>query len=109
MDKTWRPTTGGLLCIIAGAIYVIAGLAAIVGILAAGMLELALAETAWLSLIGVPFVILGIISIVGGVYALKRRLWGLALAGSICTIIAGNLIYGTLAVIFVTLGKGEFE
>ena len=62
----------------------------------------------WLGAIGAPLIILGIVAIVGGVYALRRRLWGLALAGSICTLV-GPWLLGILAIIFVILGKGEFE
>ncbi|MFU8796122.1 MAG: hypothetical protein ACNA7X_02345 [Dehalococcoidia bacterium] len=115
MERTWKPTTGGILCIIAGVIIVLGGLVAIVGIAAIGLLglemelPLPLAEMPWLSVLGVPIVILGIISIIGGVYALKRRLWGLAMAGAILVTITGNLLYGTLAIIFISLGKGEFE
>jgi len=45
---------------------------------------------------------------VGGIYALGRRVWGLALAGSICALV-GFGILGILAIIFVILGKGEFK
>ena len=49
-----------------------------------------------------------IIAIVGGIYALRRRIWGLALAGSICALV-GFGIPGILAIIFVTKGKREFK
>jgi len=40
----------------------------------------------------------------------KRRCWGLALAGAICALlIPPQLILGILAIIFVILGKDEFE
>ena len=58
---------------------------------------------------GFPSIMLGIIAIVGGVYALRREVWGLALAGSICALIGPWAILGILAIIFVALGKGEFE
>ncbi len=115
MERTWRPTTGGILCIIAGAMNVLAGLVVTGGLAAIGLLGLGiglpmpLLGLPWLSVLGVPLVILGIVSIIGGAYALKRRLWGLALAGTILVTITGNLLYGTLAIIFVSLGKGEFE
>jgi hypothetical protein len=107
MEKTWKPTAAGILCIVVGAILLI------------------------------PFVVPGIMPIVGGIYALRRRRWGVALAGSIVTLIApvmimtiaglivswppgipvtdamlfGSLfgIPGILAIIFVVKGKGEFE
>ena len=63
----------------------------------------------WLSAIGAPIIVLGIIAIVGGSCALRRRVWGLALAGSICAFLGPATILGILAIIFVSMGKGEFE
>jgi len=50
--------------------------------------------------------ILGIVAIVGGISAIKRKKFGLSLAGAICALLSG--LMGILAVIFVTLGKREF-
>jgi hypothetical protein len=111
--KTWMSTTAGILSIIAGAIGVITGIvfAVIGGII--GDIIGTIFGIEWLGLgvfFGAPSIILGIIAIVGGVYALRRRIWGLALAGSICALLADPLwILGILAVIFVSLGKGEFK
>lgn len=104
MEKTWKPTTAGILCIIAGAIATIAGIViAVIGSIGWFF------GIPWVSAIGAPSIILGIIAIVGGSYALKRRVWGLALAGSICALVGPWFILGLLAIIFVSLGKGEFE
>ena len=105
MERTWKPTTAGILSIIAGAIGVITGIvvATIGGIIATFF------GVAWTGVFGVPSIILGIIAIVGGSYALKRRVWGLALAGSICAFFGPWGLLGILAIIFVSLGKGEFE
>ena len=66
-----------------------------------------------LALIGIPGIILGIVAIVGGIYALKRRLWGLALAGAICALLFTipflGWILAILAIIFVSLARREFE
>jgi hypothetical protein len=104
MEKTWKPTVGGILAIVAGALQVIMGIA----IAAVGGIGGAFIGMGWLSAIGAPLIILGIIAIVGGIYALKRRIWGLALAGSICALI-GPWILGIPAIVFVALGKGEFK
>jgi len=117
MEQTWKPTTGGILCIIAGVINVLLGFVVVVVMAGAGLLmgtELVelpaeLAGMSWLGVLGVPLVVMGIVSIVGGVYALKRRLWGFALAGAICSIMTGNLLYGTLATIFISVSKSEFN
>jgi hypothetical protein len=104
MEKTWKPTVAGILAIIAGALQVIFGtVVAAVGSLAwfFGM--------PWFSAIGAPLIIFGIVAIIGGIYALRRNIWGLALAGSICALIGPWFILGLLAIIFVSLGKREFK
>ena len=62
----------------------------------------------------VIWVVMGLISIaisalaiVGGVYALKKRYWGLALAGAIAGTIS-FFVTGIPAIIFIAIGKPEF-
>ncbi|MFC2005471.1 hypothetical protein ACFLVG_00715 [Chloroflexota bacterium] len=58
--------------------------------------------------IGSFLALLGIVGIVGGVYALKKKGWVLALAGAI----AGTFTFfpcGIPAIIFITLAKQEFS
>ena len=50
--------------------------------------------------------ILGIVAIVGGISAIRKKRFGLSLAGAICAL--PSAILGILAVIFVSLGKREF-
>ena len=57
---------------------------------------------------GFFLMLVGALSIVGGVFALKRRHWGWALAGSI----AGSYVFfatGIAAVIFTAMAKNEFQ
>jgi len=61
----------------------------------------------WPMIMGGLLLVLGIIAIVGGVSAIRRKSFGLSLAGAICALIPLNLL-GLLAVIFVSLGKREF-
>ena len=61
----------------------------------------------WLIILAGLLLVLGIIAIAGGVSAIRRRSFGLSLAGAICALIPFNLL-GLLAVIFVSLGKREF-
>ena len=105
MEKTWKPTVAGILAIIAGVIEVITGTVWATG---AGFWG-GIFGMGWLSAIFAPLIVFGIIAIVGGIYALKRRIWGLALAGSIFALIGPWFILGILAIIFVALGKSEFE
>jgi hypothetical protein len=48
------------------------------------------------------------LAIVGGVFALKKKHWGMALAGSIAGVLA-FFPCGVIAVIFTALGKQEFN
>ena len=105
MEKTWKPTVAGILAIIAGALEVIVGIVYATGVgFWAGIIGMG-----WLSVIFAPLIVLGIIAIIGGIFALRRNIWGLALAGSICALIGPWFILGVLAIIFVSLGKGEFK
>jgi hypothetical protein len=87
MDRTWKPTTAGILCIIAGAIG--AGT-----VIAAAILFGSISFV-----ICAPLIISVIIQITGGIYALRRRKWGLALAGSICCALVGFVTLGVLVLV----------
>ena len=64
--------------------------------------------TVFYGTIGLGFALIGILAIVGGIFALKRKHWGLALAGSI----AGTFTFfpcGIPAIIFVSMSQQEFS
>ena len=50
--------------------------------------------------------VLAIVAIVGGISAIRRKRFGLSLAGAICAVPFGS--WGILAIVFVVLGKREF-
>jgi hypothetical protein len=58
-------------------------------------------------MIGIIIVAAGLIAVVGGISAIRRYRFGLSLAGAICALPLG--LFGIPAVIFVALGKREFE
>jgi hypothetical protein len=126
-ERTWKPTAAGIICIIAGAIGVFSIMViTLVGLVLMGdpSVEGELSIDAPIIKIWIFGGIATIIAIVGGRYALKRRVWGLALAGSIALVgvvgfgilrifpiepLVGFGILGILAIIFVSLGKREFK
>jgi len=104
MEKTWKPTVAGVLDIIAGSLEVV------IGIVVAALGSVGwFFGMGWMSAIGAPLIVFGIIAIVGGIYALRRQVWGLALAGSIFALVGPWGLLGLLAIIFVSLGKREFK
>ena len=109
MERTWKPTVAGILAIIAGLLELLAGMALLVGLGLLGSMAGMIPgfPGGLLALFAVPVMILGIVAIAGGIYSLRRKIWGLALAGCICSYPIWLL--GIPALIFVSLGKGEFE
>ena len=57
---------------------------------------------------GIALAVIGVLAIVGGIYALKTKTWGLALAGSIGAVLTGRLL-GVIALILIVLGRKDFE
>jgi hypothetical protein len=60
------------------------------------------------AVIGGFFTLVGVLGIIGGVFSLRKKNWGLALAGAI----AGTLVFfpcGIPAIIFTAISKPEFE
>jgi uncharacterized membrane protein len=73
MKKTWKPATGGILSIIYGSFGVLAGLVfVIMGGSITWLVDIPFAKRI-LTLIGSPMVLCGVIAIVGGIYAIKRK------------------------------------
>jgi len=111
MEKTWRGTWAGILTIVGGCIGI--GSGAIVAAL--GGLIGELAEIPGLgAMIGAPLIVMGIIALIAGIFALRRKAWGFALTGAILAIpcslalFGGGVVLGILAVIFVFMGRREF-
>ena len=123
VQKTWKPTVAGILIIVGGALKILGSIAVLIGIMffipvatSVGLGPIPEMEH-WLIpgvlqtilVIATVFLLIaGIIPIIGGIYALQRKKWGLALAGSIVGIF-GSFILGILATIFIAMAKDEFE
>ena len=123
MERTWKPVVAGVLNLVAGAFVLIGGIT-VLGLLGQPTMAIPWANYAMYSLglegtpstsfvtkfivaLGVALVVPGVVSILGGIYSLRRNLWGLALAGAIF-----SLFYlpplGIPAIIFTALSREEF-
>jgi hypothetical protein len=101
--KSWKPITSGVLSIIAGMIGIGGGgLVVLMGDFVSDSGGILGFEP-----LGVPTIILGVVALIGGIFALRRRVWVMAVIGAIFAIPCMPVL-GTLAIIFVALANEEF-
>jgi len=106
---------GGVLGVIGGGIVVVLGLVVKIVLGPAGLPfswgdlvdRLVALAPVWSLIVGLPIIALGVVAIVGGVSAIRRRSFGLSLAGAICALPSG--ILGILAIIFVSVSRKDFR
>jgi uncharacterized membrane protein YozB (DUF420 family) len=115
VEKTWKPTVAGILGIIVGAGGLVMVVLLIIAISITGVafdipgIEAVPDFVPWLlTLIAVIAAAFNALILIGGIYAIQRKKWGLALAGSIAAFITSNVL-GVCAIIFTALSKDEFE
>ncbi len=116
MDTKWMPTVAGILNIIAGSLTllgaVFSSLFTVVFFSSSydgysGQEYSALAF--WLAVF-IPLLIVSLLAIVGGIFALKKKSWGLALAGSICSLLTlWAWPLGIASIVFIALSKPNFN
>ena len=146
IKKTWKPIAAGILDIIIGCQCLAGGLGLFIAGIACssfareyGAYSYSSSALIFMSAIALPLLIVGVLAIRGGIYALKRRRWGFSLAGPIAAIltlfilwiatitapmldfqilvrlVAPPLFYlllllsGIAAIVFTVLAKKEFE
>jgi hypothetical protein len=123
MERTWMPKAAGILNIISGALFLLGGIT-VLGLLGQPTMAIPWANYAMYSMglggtpstsfvttfivtLGMALVVPGVVSMLGGIYSIKRNLWGLALAGSISTFIS-FIFLGVPAIVLTALAKREF-
>ena len=117
--KTWKPLVAGIVSITAGVFGLLGALGLSIAIPVIGGSSLVVTEadiypltvsglTAILATIAVWLAVTGIVAIVGGVFALQRKLWGLALAGSIAATLSCGIL-GVVSIVFTAISKTEFS
>ena len=121
MEKTGKPIAGGVINIVAGSLNILGFIGVIIamavyptywtvsnGYWAGSELWVDTFMLTFLWIAAVVSLILGVLPIIGGIYALQRKKWGLALAGSIAAIF-GFTPLGIAATVLVAISKDEFE
>ena len=116
MERTWMPKVAGIFSILAGVINLLTGFLLLIGMLVVQGITGFFAIPLWLPInasvvllfVGFPFLVCGVLSLIGGAYALQRKNWGLALTGAIMSFFP-SCILGLAAVILIAISKDEFR
>jgi uncharacterized BrkB/YihY/UPF0761 family membrane protein len=105
---------------VAGILDIVSGVLALFGVFAMTIAFIILANDPYrhepddvdpliiLASVAVPLAILAILAIGGGIYALRRKRWGMALAGAIAAALPFSLT-GIAALILTALSRDEFD
>ena len=121
IETTWKPTVAGIINIVIGILNLFGVFVIMVILVAIGGGVMALSRIAelmplWLSGIIQGFMVIAALlmavfsalPLIGGINALQRKNWGLALAGSIVAILS-TALPGIAATVLVALSRKEFE
>jgi len=116
-QRSALPTAGGVLLLIAGIISLIFWIFVVIGFAAIGAMSAVVPIAGFAGAImivcGVVEIIFSIIALLGGVMAIQRKMWGLALAGSILGLFTFGYfitsILSLVALILIALSKSEFQ
>jgi hypothetical protein len=114
MEKTWKPKVGGILSIICGVAKIVLGIVFLIVAIDRQVVDLSYFEDdPLLPIVMIMYVIFmviaGIVAGIGGIYALRRKLWGMALAGAILSSISYTGLLGIPALVFIALSRKEFK
>ena len=111
MKKTWKSQVGGILAIVGGVIALLGCMGLLIAITVLGtiwqwgLMPVNVIGILWIIL--VPMFICGVLAIVGGVFAVQRKNYGMALTGAIAALFPAG-IFGLGAIVFNAISRDEF-
>ena len=108
MKRTALPTIAGVINIVIGSLNLL-------GIIGVGIAIIVISSAAGVDVIVIPILwsvlvallILGLPSLIGGIYALQKKNWAIALIGSIASFLIWNII-GLIPLILIIISRDEF-
>ena len=117
MNKTWKPQIAGILSIVGGVIGLFACLGILIAITALGATQQWMGDWGmyWIPFnvisilwaIGIPMFVCGVVAVTGGIFAVQRKYFPMALAGSIAAFFP-VWIFGLASVILTATSHDEF-
>ena len=117
MNKTWKPQIAGILSIVGGVIGLLASLGILIAITALGFTEQWMGNWGTFGIpynvisilwaVGIPMFVCGVVSIIGGIFAVQRKCWGMVLAGSIAAFFPAWIL-GLVSIVLTATSHDEF-
>ena len=123
MKRTCKPTIAGVINIISGVFFLMGGIT-IISLIGQPVAESAYGYVIYsMELSGTPgtptistiiimissaLIMLGMLSLLGGIYSMNRNVWGLAMAGSVATFVS-TLLLGVPTIILTAISRKEFS
>jgi hypothetical protein len=115
MEGTWKPVVGGTLNIISGVADILISILYLTIMMVSGTVDQFYTDpgenTIFIIFIVAFFILIGagIVAIIGGIKALNRNSWRMALAGAILSGILFTWFLGIPSIIFIALSRKEFH
>ena len=112
VKKTWLSTAAGVLDILDGCFKLLGVFVLIIAIVATANdpdRHFEKVDPLWvLVAIAVPLAILAALAVIGGIYALQRKHWGMALSGAISALLPFSLL-GVAALTMTVMAREDFD
>ncbi len=111
VEKTAMPVVGGVLIIIGALVGLATGALLIVGSAALMPVDVpGVSDVSGILMIcGVVEVVICIIALIGGIFAVQRKAFGFAIVGGILALLFGWFIFGLIGLILVAISRKEFD
>jgi len=121
MQTKWA-MAGGILSIVSGVLGILTGIAlALIGVFFNWLISFSESSVGYdpaaegiatfiaviYGVMGIGYCLLGVLALVGGIFCIRRKVWGLALAGAIASVLT-FLPTGVVAIIFTSMARLEF-
>jgi hypothetical protein len=115
IEKHWKAVAGGVLSVIAGSLHLSGWLAvrAILNkLITTGYFgdDKPFISATNVSKLVLPLLVMAVIAVIGGIFALNKKFWGIALAGAICAIFSpATWMIGVASTVLISISRHEFH
>ncbi len=109
VHRTGKPIVAAVFEIVFGSLFLLGtlGLLIAAAVVSPVGADIAFSLSALLVILAVVAAVFGGVMLAGGIFALQRRLWGLALAAAIVMVVVSTA-FGIASVVLIAISRDEF-